>query len=87
MTAEMMDYIENENIVEFADLMLYARHNREDWFVFLCSSAWTIEKFITSRRNKQRQSLKDGESKIMIELIENQNKLLEKLGKNESEEK
>ena len=28
MTAEMMDYIEEENITEFADLMLYARHNR-----------------------------------------------------------
>lgn len=86
MTAEMMDYIENENIVEFADLMLYARHNREDWFVFLCSSAWTIEKFITSRRNKQRQNFKDGESRKMLQLIEVQNELLDKLGM-KSEEK
>ena len=28
MTADMMDYIEEENITEFADLMLYARHNK-----------------------------------------------------------
>lgn len=87
MTAEMMDFIESENIVEFADLMLYARHNREDWFVFLCSSAWTIEKFITSRRNKQRQNYKDGESRKMLQLIEVQNELLDKLGKMKSEEK
>lgn len=87
MTAEMMDFIESENIVEFADLMLYARHNREDWFVFLCSSAWTIEKFITSRRNKQRQNSKDGENRKMLQLIEVQNELLDKLGKMKSEEK
>ena len=85
MTADMMDYIEEENITEFADLMLYARHNREDWFVFLCTSAWTIEKFITSRRNKQRQKYKDTESKMMIEVIENQNKLLEQLETKKSE--
>ena len=85
MTADMMDYIEEENITEFADLMLYARHNREDWFVFLCTSAWTIEKFITSRRNKQRQKYKDTESKMMIAVIENQNKLLEQLETKKSE--
>ena len=38
MTAEMMDYIEEENITEFADLMLYARHNRRlvCLFMYFC---------------------------------------------------
>lgn len=52
---EMMDWVTENNIVSYADLMRYARANNENWFRALCdhcsmvmiefikSSAWTVE--------------------------------------------
>lgn len=36
--AEMIDYAEEKGILSFAELVLYARNNRKDWFRILCDS-------------------------------------------------
>lgn len=52
---EMMQYIDEQGIVEMADLLLYASSERfDDWFPLLCdNSAYVIGSFITSRRHRQ----------------------------------
>lgn len=55
--ADMMDFVDDNFITEFSQLMRYARaHKREDWFPLLCdSSAYVMDKYITSFRNKHRE--------------------------------
>lgn len=46
---EMMEFVSENNIVSFAELMLYARSNNEGWFRVLCdSSAMVMIAFIKS---------------------------------------
>ena len=49
---EMMEFIEQENITEIREILLYAKRERfEDWFPLLCdNSAYIIGEFIKSRR-------------------------------------
>lgn len=56
--AEMMDFVQSQNIVEFEDLMDYARHiRREDWYSLLCDScAIVMERYIRSRRHRTTKS-------------------------------
>lgn len=41
---EMIDYCESERIVSYATLLVYARHNRQDWFRILCDSGTIVMK-------------------------------------------
>lgn len=41
---EMIDYCEAERIVSYATLLVYARHNRQDWFRILCDSGTLVMK-------------------------------------------
>ena len=52
MIAQMMDYIEENNITEFAVFSKYCRYNRrDDWFPLLCDScAYVIQQQIKSVR-------------------------------------
>ena len=57
MISEMADYIESNDIIEFADLFNYARLNRfDDWFPLLCdNSAFIMGQFIKSKRHSKRE--------------------------------
>lgn len=54
--AEMMDFVQEQNILEMEDLLVYARHNRfDDWFPLLCdNSAYIMGAFLKSRRHRVR---------------------------------
>ncbi len=56
LTAEIMDYICDNDITELADLLDYCRCENIEWFRHLCSNAYLIDKYITSRRNKKEQN-------------------------------
>lgn len=56
LTAEIMDYICDNDITELADLLDYCRRENVEWFRHLCSNAYLIDKYITSRRNKKEQN-------------------------------
>lgn len=46
---EMMDFVKQYNILSFAQLMIYARDNKETWYRSLCdSSAFIMREFIKS---------------------------------------
>lgn len=57
---EMMDYIDDCQIVEFNELMRYARKNRrDDWFPLLCdNSAYVINQYIKSCRHSRQRKIK-----------------------------
>lgn len=47
---EMIDYCESNNIVSYAQLILYAKHNRTDWFKVLCDNGTLpIVQFLKSK--------------------------------------
>lgn len=47
---EMIDYIEENNVVSYRQLMLYARKERRDWFRVLCeSSTFVVKEYLKSR--------------------------------------
>ena len=54
--AEMMDFIDGNNITEIEDMLLYARKERfMDWFPLLCdNSAYVIGQYIKSKRHRQK---------------------------------
>lgn len=58
MIAEMMDFIDDNQITEFNSLLRYSRaHRREDWFPLLCdNSAYIIDKYICSIRNELKEA-------------------------------
>lgn len=56
LTAEIMDYICDNDITELADLLDYCRCENIEWFRHLCSNAYLIDKYVTSRRNKKEQN-------------------------------
>ena len=51
LTAQIMDFIKENDVVEMADLLDYCRVENYEWFRHLCSNAYLIDKYITSRRN------------------------------------
>lgn len=52
MIAEIMDFVDDNDITEFWVLLKYAREERFDsWFRLLCSQAWLLEKYVTSKRH------------------------------------
>lgn len=47
---EMIDFCESENIISYADLLMYARAHREDWFRVLCDNgSMVMIEFLKSR--------------------------------------
>ena len=66
MVKEMIEFVRDNEITEFFILMDYATEHRfEDWLPLLCdSSAYIIDKYITSLRNK----LKDEEQRRVMQL-------------------
>jgi len=52
----MCDFVDGQKIIEFADLMAYARVHRFDWFELLCdNSAYVMGAYIKSRRHRKRE--------------------------------
>lgn len=50
--AEMIEYIEEQNLTEFCDLFLYAKNERhDDWFPILCDRSSTMINHLKSRRH------------------------------------
>ena len=60
MVGEIMDFVVENDIIEFSELVIYARHNRfEDWFPLLCDScAYIVGDFIKSYRHSWRHKRK-----------------------------
>lgn len=57
---EMIDYCQAEYIYSYATLLVYARHNRQDWFRILCDSGTiVIKEFLKSFRWEQEQYCKE----------------------------
>lgn len=57
---EMMQYVQEQNIIEMEDLLVYASTERfDDWFPLLCdNSAYIMGAMIKSRRHRAEQSIK-----------------------------
>lgn len=36
---QMLDYVQEQNVVSFFDLLMYARYNNKEWFRSLCSNS------------------------------------------------
>ena len=53
--AEILDFVDAENIIEFQDLLRYARKEKFDtWFPLLCdNSAYVVGMYIKSQRHRQ----------------------------------
>lgn len=48
---EMIAFCEDNNIINFADLLVYASENRNDWFRVLCDSgAFVVKEYLKSRK-------------------------------------
>ena len=57
---EMIDYCQAELIYSYATLLIYARHNRQDWFRILCDSGTiVIKEFLKSFRWEHEQYMKE----------------------------
>lgn len=57
---DMIDYCQAESIYSYATLLVYARHNRNDWFRILCDSGTIVMKeFLKSFRWEREQEAKD----------------------------
>ena len=58
---DMMQFISDNNITEFCDLMDYAMSNEFDtWFPLLCdNSSYVIGQYIKSVRERTREAIKD----------------------------
>lgn len=51
--SEMVDFIDENNIVEYRDLVRYAKSNQVEWFYLLCDSAtYFISSYIKSCRHR-----------------------------------
>ena len=50
---EMLNYVKENNITEFQDLMDYAMVEQEEWFRYLCdNSAYIVQEYIKSARHR-----------------------------------
>lgn len=56
---EMMDFCEGNGILEFCDLLDYARVRQQEWFRILCDSGtFVMREYLKSRRFKFMQGMK-----------------------------
>lgn len=56
--AEIIEFVCDNDITEFAVLMDYARVHNYDWFRFLCRHSYMIDKYITSKRHIKQEAEK-----------------------------
>lgn len=48
---DMLQFCEDNNIINFADLLIYASENRNDWFRVLCDSGtFVVKEYLKSRK-------------------------------------
>lgn len=53
---DMCGFCVDNGITEFEDLLNYSRLNNRDWFIMLCDSCtYIMERFLNSRRNRNRR--------------------------------
>lgn len=66
---EMMDFIDDNSIIEFHELLKYARKNRrDDWFPLLCdNSSYVMNQYIKSCRHSKKPKLVDFETGEFLE--------------------
>lgn len=58
-TKNIMEFIRENDVLEFSDLIdIVIDNGIDDWFDHLNHYAWTIERYISSRRNKSIQAKK-----------------------------
>lgn len=56
---EIMDFCMENDIICFADLTLYARHDKTEWFRIICDNSMLLCQFLKSRYwDENRQSVK-----------------------------
>lgn len=57
--ADMMDFIDEHDIMEFHKLVKYARTKKRDtWFPLICdNSAYVVDKYICSKRNEWKDEM------------------------------
>ena len=49
----MLNYVNDNNITEFQDLMNYAMEEQEEWFRYLCDNcAYVVQEYIKSVRHR-----------------------------------
>lgn len=71
---DMIDYCQAESIYSYATLLVYARHNRNDWFRVLCDSGTIVMKeFLKSFRWEQKMQEEEYLSKLTREAVKNNN--------------
>lgn len=71
---DMIDYCQAEQIYSYATLLVYARHNRNDWFRVLCDSGTIVMKeFLKSFRWEQKMQEEEYLSKLTREAVKNKN--------------
>lgn len=62
---EMMEFIQNNDIKIFADLLEYAAANKTDWFISLCdNSSYVIKEYIKSRHYEESLSKRGINSEV-----------------------
>lgn len=50
---QMLNYVNDNNIMEFQDLMNYAMEEQEEWFRYLCDNcAYVVQEYIKSVRHR-----------------------------------
>lgn len=52
---EIIDYIEEFDVIELRDLILYTRYNNNDWFRVIKHKTIFFNHYITSKRNKEKE--------------------------------
>lgn len=56
--AEMLDYCAENSVYSFAELLMYARINRNDWFRMLCdNAAYVMSKYLKSLEYTDKQKM------------------------------
>lgn len=56
--SEMVQLIDDSDITEYSDFLLWCRTNNFEWFKILCDSGtFMIKEYITSRRHKKREKI------------------------------
>lgn len=56
---DILDFCTENGIVCFADLILYARHDRQEWFRIICDNSMLLCQFLKSKYwDKNRQGVK-----------------------------
>lgn len=68
--SEMIDFCEEENIISFRELLIYARIHKYDWFKSLCdNSSFVIKEYLKSKEWEQEKLLQNKVDPITGEVL------------------